>query len=136
MLTKTKIIVDTNTFLYAFDNKNIYHSKAKTILYDSNYLLHTTTKNISEYFAVASKLNIEFSKAFAFYEELCNYTTILFPSHKSLSVFENLMQKYQPRGNKIYDLEIVSIALSNQVKHISTFNTKDFITFSEITILP
>ncbi len=136
MRMKTKIVLDTNVFLYALDDQNIYHSKSKAILYDHEYLKHTTTKNISEYFAVASKLNIEFDKAFAFYEQFCNNTIILFPTHKSLSVFETLMQKYQPRGNKIYDLEIISIALSHQVKYISTFNTKDFIIFSEIILLP
>ena len=38
-------------------------------------------------------------------------------------------------GTKVYDLEIVSIMLANNINEIETFNFKDFEKFSEITIL-
>ena len=135
MPTKTNIVVDTNIFLYALDDQNIYHSRAATLLNNPSYILNMTTKNVSEYFAVASKLNIDFVKAFAFYKQVCANTTLLFPDNQSLSVFENLLQKYQPRGNKVFDLEIVSIALAHQISTIATVNAKDFDSFSEITVL-
>ncbi len=135
MPTKTNIVVDTNIFLYALDDQNLYHSRAATLLNNPSYTLHMTTKNVSEYFAVASKLNIDFVKAFAFYKQICTNATLLFTDNQSLLVFENLLQKYQPRGNKVFDLEIVSIALAHQISIIATVNAKDFDSFSEITVL-
>ena len=135
MPMKTDIIVDTNIFLYALDDQNIYHSRAVAFLNDDTYILFMTTKNISEYFAVASKLNIDFTKAFNFYKQVCENTTTLYPNHKSLIIFESLLQKYKPRGNKVFDLEIVSIALAHTLPTIATVNRKDFDSFSEITDL-
>ena len=132
---KIDIVIDSNIFLYALDAGNLYHSRAAALLNDDQYTLYTTTKNISEYFAVASKLNINFVKAFAFYKQFSINTVILFPNAESLSVLEQLLQKYQPRGNKVFDIEIASIALSHQIDTIATFNTKDFDGISEISVL-
>ncbi len=46
----------------------------------------------------------------------------------------DLLRKYQPIGLQIHDFEIVSIALSNQVATIATFNKKDFNKVSEIEL--
>lgn len=37
--------------------------------------------------------------------------------------------------NKVFDLEIVSIALAHQINTIAMVNAKDFDSFSEITVL-
>jgi len=46
------------------------------------------------------------------------------------------LQKYQPKGNRVFDLEIVSIAVSNQALEISTVNAKDFAGVIEIAVRP
>ena len=69
-----------------------------------------------------------------FYEELKTNTKILFPAKKSLSIFENLIQQYQPKGNHTFDVEIVSIMLANGISHIATFNQKDYININEVQI--
>jgi hypothetical protein len=50
----------------------------------------------------------------------------------ALQFLNRLLQKYQPHGNRIYDVEIVSIALANGVGEIRTANIKDFAGISEI----
>ena len=132
---KTKIVIDTNIFIYAYDIGSPFHQKAAHLLTDNAYEFYTTTKNISEYFAVLSKQNAPFPLVWQFYEDLKANTIILYPTYKSLTVLESLLQKYQPRGNKIFDLEIVSIALAHPVTTIATVNTKDFDPFSEIAVL-
>lgn len=112
-----------------------YYNSAKSILTNSNYNLFITSKNISEFFAVASKFKIAYATSLNFYSELKSKSEILFPSLSSLSIFENLLQKYQPPGNQVFDVEIVSIMLDNGINHIATFNRKDFVTITEVKIL-
>lgn len=127
--------MDTNVLIYALDESSVFHLRACEILQDENNLLFTTSKNISEYFAVCSKLGIESSKIWGFYEDLSNNLTFLFPNQDTLQHFEMLFQKYKPKGNRVYDIEIVSIMLANNIKHVATFNVDDFKNVSEIEIL-
>lgn len=94
-----------------------------------------TTKNISEFFAVCSKLKLDFDKTFGFYADIKEYFTILKPDDLSLSKFEILLKKYQPKGNRVYDIEIVSIMLANNLKRIITANIIDFIDISEVELI-
>ncbi len=97
--------------------------------------MFVTTKNISEFFAVCSKLKLDFSNTFSFYQDLKNNIEILKPSDQSLTHFEMLIQKYLPKGNQVYDIEIASMMLANDIKRIATVNTKDFINVTEIEIV-
>ncbi len=84
---------------------------------------------------MASKRNISYASYSNYYEEIKNKANILFPTAKSLSILEELIQKYQPKGNQVFDIEIVSIMLDNGIKHIATFNRKDFSNISEVELL-
>ncbi len=134
MPTKPKTLVDTNIFIYSYDATSIYHKKVVRFLNDPSFDLYTPTKNISEFFAVLSKLGQPFPKVFSFYQNIKSNTGLLFPNTSSLSIFEILLQKYEPKGNKVYDMEIVSIALDNRITEISTVNVKDFAGISEIKV--
>ncbi len=129
------ILIDTNVLLYSFDKTSIFHAQSKALLQNEEMNLFITTKNISELFAVCSKLKIEFSKTFGFYQELKENVTILKPTDQSLFHFETLLQKYNPIGNQVYDTEIVSIMLAHDLKNIATANIGDFKDFSEVEIL-
>ncbi|MCO6488534.1 MAG: hypothetical protein J5I98_08970, partial [Phaeodactylibacter sp.] len=94
---------------------------ATALISDPSLNLFTATKNISEYFAVCSKLNIPLQKAYGFYKQVCQNTQILYPGHQSLSVLEQLLQKYQPTGNRVYDMEIVSVAIVHQIPETEFF---------------
>ncbi len=129
------LLIDSNVLIYAMNQDSEYYSSAKSILFNSNYNFFITSKNISEFFAVAQKLKIPFQHAFDSYQEIKAFSKILFPSEKSLLIFEKLIQKYQPKGNQVFDIEIVSIMLDNGIDHIATFNRKDFINISEVELL-
>jgi len=136
MLTKTKKLVDSNVLVYAYDANSSFHERATAFLTDPSFDYYIATKNISEYFAVLSKIGEPFAKVWQFYVSAKSNCTILYPTPASLAIFENLMQKYQPKGNRTYDLEIVSIALANQVTDIATHNIKDFANITEINVHP
>lgn len=134
MPTKNERLVDTNILIYAYDSNSIFHSKAIAFLQDSNIDFYISSKNISEYFAVLSKQNQPFSKISLFYQDIIRQSTVLFPNKNSLQIFENLLQKYQPRGNRVFDIEIISIALANRINTIATINEKDFNQITEISL--
>jgi predicted nucleic acid-binding protein len=88
------LIVDTNVLIYAMDKGSVHHQVANAILLNPNHNLFITTKNISEFFAVTSKLKIDLSSCLSFYAEVKSNFTILFPSLTSLLIFEKLVQQY------------------------------------------
>ena len=51
-----------------------------------------------------------------------------------MEIFEWLVGQYKPTGNRIYDIEIVSVMLSHDIHLITTFNTKDFQPVKEIEL--
>lgn len=128
-------LIDTNVFIYALDKDSIYHQQSSQILTSSNNILFTTSKNISELFAATSKININRVAFNRFYGELKQNIGILFPTSESLEVFEKLIKKYKPIGNRIFDIEIVSIMLSYNIKRLATINKKDFIDIEEIELI-
>ena len=132
----TDVLLDTNILIYALDKGNPFHHDAVTLIGDPSLNFFIATKNISEYFAVCSKLGIPLPKAYGFYLQVCQNTQILYPDHQSLSVFEQLLQKYQPTGNRVYDMEIVSVAIVHQIPEVAKVNVKDFSGISEIKVRP
>jgi len=131
----TNLIIDTNVLIYALDASSGFHQSAVNILRDSNYQLFIPSKVITEYFAVCSKLDIPTLDTIQFFRELSQNASILFPNPSSLSTFETLIQKYEPRGNRVFDLEIASVGIANQVLTIATANISDFQAINELNIL-
>jgi predicted nucleic acid-binding protein len=131
----TKLLIDTNVLIYAMDENSPFNTSAALMLQNPNLSLHITTKNISEFFSVCTKLNVPQASAFKFYYDLKNNATVLFPDTDSLRLLEVLLEKYNPKGNRVFDMEIVSIMLANGINKIATFNTKDFVDIDEIELL-
>lgn len=136
ILQMNKLVIDTNVLIYALDTDSGFHLPAAKVLMDTTVELFIPTKVISEFFAVTSKLGIPSSEALHFYQEIQNNTTILYPSPDSLAYFQRLVQKYQPRGNKVFDMEIVAISQAHSISQIATANLSDFQEIEEITIFP
>jgi len=59
-------------------------------------------------------------------EDIISNIKILCPTIESIRMFQSLLREYKPVGNRIFDLEIVSVMLSNSISFIATFNQKDF----------
>ena len=131
----TKILVDTNVLIYGRDQTSAFHNDAVDILLDNSTELYITSKIVSEYFAVCTKLGIKEGDIWSFYEELRRNTSLLYPNFESIAHFEELTKKYKPIGNRVFDMEIVSVMLANEITKIATANTKDFIGITEIELI-
>lgn len=127
------LLVDTNVFIYDLDRSSQFHDDANKILNSDNSLF-TTTKNISEYFAVLTKLEVDNDLIWQYYNDIKKNVEILFPALGSLQIFENLYNKYLPKWNLIYDLEVVSIMLHYEIPFIGSFNIRDFQNIDEIEL--
>jgi len=129
------ILLDTNILIYAFDESSEFHQKSVELFEDEENNLFVTTKNISDFFAVCSKLNFDLNKTLGFYTDIKENFEILKPSEYSLTIFESLIRKYNPRGNRVYDIEIVSVMLTNSLTKVATANIGDFSNIDEIEVI-
>jgi len=130
-----KIILDTNALVYLVDSSSSFSELVKNFLAAQEYDYYTTSKNISEFLAVVTRIPkkaISIENALESLEELENIIEIIYPTNESMIIFKKLLNKYQVTGIKIYDVEVVSIALSNHINKIYTYNEKDFEGIEEI----
>lgn len=132
------VLFDTNLLLYAIDEDSKYFNSVQELLNDNSLNLYTTSKNISEFLSVITRIpnsSISIKEALSIVEEFQSTFKILYPTEKSFAIFINLLNKYTPSGLKIHDYEIISIALSNKIKNIATVNQKDFSGIEEIKLV-
>lgn len=132
------VLIDTNLLLYAIDEDSKYFTSVQNLLNDDSLKFYTTSKNISEFLSVVTRLpfkSLSVTDALTITNQFKNILTFLYPTEKSYSIFLDLLRKYSPSGLKIHDYEIVSIALSNKIKNIATVNQKDFIAIKEINLV-
>lgn len=132
------VLFDTNLLLYAIDEDSKYFNSVQELLNDNSLNLYTTSKNISEFLSVITRIpntSISIEEALLIIEEFQSTFKFLYPTEKSYLIFIDLLKKYSPSGLKIHDYEIISIALSNKIKYIATFNKKDFSGIEEIELV-
>ncbi len=130
-----KIGVDTNIFIYALDSSSPHHNKCDGFLKSLENELFITTKNISEYVAVCTKIGVDRVTMNGFYAEIKKNATILYPNKQSLNRFEQLNEAYKPRGNRVFDVEIAAILTTNNVSKLATVNIDDFKNIKEIELI-
>ena len=132
-----KVLLDTNVLIYSIDEESKYFEKSHTILSDINLQLFTTSKNISEFLAVITRIpdrSLSIQQALIVVRDFQNIFTFLYLTEHSYRVFIDLIKKYKPVGTRIHDFEIASIAIENHIMDIATFNAKDFSGVEEVNV--
>lgn len=123
-----RLLIDTNILIYSKDSSSSFHSVALNVI-QGNFKLFTTSKNLSEYYAVVTKgVNplLTPAEALSDVHEFSALCEILYPSPVSQQKLLELITIHQPKGLKIHDLEIAAIALVSKINSIATINTSDF----------
>jgi predicted nucleic acid-binding protein len=129
-----KVLIDTNIFIYDLDKNSIFHERAKKVLNDKTIELYTSSKNISEFISICTKLEINQDIALSYMEDIIENTSVLFPDRDSLLIFKDLLKTVNPKGNRVYDVEVASIMINNEINEIATVNEKDFSGIKKISI--
>lgn len=122
-----KVLLDTNILIYAIDQNSKYYKISINILKNMRYELFVSTKNIAELLSVTSKMGIGKNINLEYIDEtVLDISKVLYPNEFSFKEFIQIISEYNIKGNKVYDMEIVSIMLANKIDTIATFNRKDF----------
>lgn len=133
----SKVLVDANILVYGIDEDSVFFKSARKILEQENHQLVTTSKNLIEFLAVTTKssgYNLNNDTALEIVEEIIQAVEIVYPTQESMAIFLDLMDRYQPKGLKVHDIEIISIGLAHGVNKVATLNTKDFKSVKEISL--
>ncbi|MEO1022260.1 MAG: type II toxin-antitoxin system VapC family toxin [Bacteroidota bacterium] len=134
----SRILIDTNVFVYRIDEDSTYYSRAKRLLDQREKELTTTSKNILEFLTVVTKpsgYNLDTRLALEIAREIIQNVDIIYPTQESMEILFELTHQYSPSGLKIHDFEIISIGLAHGIDEVATFNTKDFDAVKEIALL-
>ncbi|MDZ7693708.1 MAG: PIN domain-containing protein [Balneolaceae bacterium] len=124
----SKLLIDTNIFVYGIDQDSKFFSRSRNILDGSAYQLVTTSKNLLEFLAVVTRnsgYDLKTELALEILDDIIQGIDVLYPTQDSLAIFLELMDRYQPSGLKVHDFEIISIGLAAGVHQVATFNEKD-----------
>jgi len=99
-----------------------------------NCLLHQS--KLVNLLLYCPKKNIEIIDILDFvYNDMLANSILVYPNSQSIKFFTELCQKYNPKGNRVFDIEIASITYALGIKNIATFNTKDFENITEINLI-
>ncbi|NEP08944.1 MAG: type II toxin-antitoxin system VapC family toxin [Symploca sp. SIO2C1] len=135
-------LVDTNVLLRSIDSSHSMNAvavTALTTLRKKGEQLYITSQNLIEFWNVYTRpmernglggtpqeAEAEIRQLKAFFPLLLD-TTAIYPQ------WERLVIAYAVSGVKVHDTRLVATMLVHGLTHILTFNSGDFVRFSEIT---
>ncbi|NBC64182.1 MAG: PIN domain-containing protein [Bacteroidetes bacterium] len=133
----SRILIDTNIFIYGIDEDSNFFKRARKILDQKENQLVTTSKNLVEFLSVVTRssgYDLSNDVALNITEEIIQGVDVMYPTQESTAILLDLISRYQPKGLKIHDFEMISIGLANGLQEVATFNEKDFGYVEEIKL--
>lgn len=127
--------IDTNVLVYALDRDSKFHRKSLTFLEQNFNDIVIPYKVLIELVVVLSKLNFDHNDILKEFKNLYSNFLIIFPNQYTIFVFEELYRKYNPKGIKTHDLDIVATSISNNIFDLVTFNYQDFKKYREVNLI-
>ena len=137
-MSENNLLLDTNILIYSIDENSHYIEPVRKLLINPDYNFFTTSKNISEFLAVVTEgpsPSLAVESALQAVKDFTRIFSLLYPTRESFVLFQKMLSRYKPRGIKIHDLEIVSIALAHDVTQVVTIDYKDFSNIKEIELI-
>ena len=136
-------IADTNVLVYALDADAPQHVAARSLLEaarDGSTTLYVTSQIFCEFYSIVTNARRvakprSSAEALDAIAELLGFLHVLpVPAH-AVEGWMNLLRRHPVTGGDVFDLQIVATMQANDVHRIYTFNTGDFETFAEISVL-
>lgn len=137
-------LVDSNILLRLSQKKHVHYQiarKAVITLRKSGEEICFVPQNIIEFWAVATRPAIsnglgltidetkseiaKFKRLFKFYDDEAGV----------FAEWENLVTNYPTSGKNVHDARLVAAMLTHKITHLLTFNTKDFMRYSGISVV-
>ena len=137
MTQNTKILLDTNILVYASNSDSQFCSICRDLL-AKNFDFFITDKSLLEFYRVLTGiLKISVDQALElinFYTNNTNYRILMASGDTNRLTFE-LIKDYQAKSGKVFDLNILAIAVENNIDILCTVNLKNFPKLPQIKIL-
>lgn len=133
-----EVLLDTNILMYSVDEESLFHQRSMAFLKRTDLTFVTTSKNFSEFLASSTKgeqPRLTAQQAVETLDFFRQRYRVLFPNSLSFLELETMVTKYNIKGFRVHDAEIAAIGLTHGINTLATFNTDDFKTIQEITLL-
>ena len=136
-------IVDTNVLVYALDADAPQHAAARTLLEaarDTGATLFVTSQILCEFYSIVTNPRRvpkprSASEAVAALVGLLAFLHVMpVPAHAAEELLD-LLRRRPVTGGDVFDLQIVATMQANAIQRIYTFNSADFESFSELSIV-
>ncbi|MDD2716188.1 MAG: PIN domain-containing protein [Candidatus Wallbacteria bacterium] len=139
---KDKLFLDTNILVYLANEDADNHEEVKTafsrIMKEAE--LWISTQVLREYAVVMTRTGylkraLKPSEAVEDIEKWLKIFKIAGESPETTAILLNLIKKYDLKGKRIHDANIVASMIETGIKKIFTYNRADFAIFKEIKII-
>jgi predicted nucleic acid-binding protein len=136
-------IVDANVLVYALDADAPQHMASRALLEaarNGDARLYVTSEIICEFYSIvtnARRVSKPRSSADALsaITSLLAFLAVLPVPAGAVDGLLGLLHRHPVVGGDIFDLQIVATMQANGIDRIYTFNTEDFVAFSELSVL-
>ena len=139
------VCIDANILIHAtfqdFDEaKHLKSLKTLDSFADSGVIIYVTPQILREFFAISTnstifKKPLSNKQAVKKIKEFLNYFRLASENDATIQSLLHLLEKYGTLRQKIHDMNIVATMLDNDIRHLLTFNGKDFKDIKEITLI-
>ncbi|MHB1688589.1 MAG: type II toxin-antitoxin system VapC family toxin [Ignavibacteriaceae bacterium] len=137
--------LDTNVLVYNHQGESQFHDVSQKLIaacFQGDFILCISPQVLLEFFAVITSARrvtnpVKPEKAILKVEEYLetSYIQKVYQNESTLRATIELVKKYRPAQQHIFDLHLVATMLSNGITRIYTFNEKDFSKYAEIEVL-
>lgn len=145
MITSRIAFLDTNILVYAADASSPFYESSVTLREKGlrgEISLCVCPQTLAEFFAIITdpkRVNKPRTQKEAL-SEIEKYLSLknilkIYPGPEVIELMIELLKKYKIKKQKIFDLQLAATMLSNNVRYIYTYNTKDFLLFKEMETL-
>ena len=135
--------IDTNVLVYALDADAPQHAAARTLLEparDTGATLFVTSQILCEFYSIVTNPRRvpkprSATEAVAALVSLLAFLHVMpVPAHAAERLLD-LLRRRPVTGGDVFDLQIVATMQANAIQRIYTFNSADFESFSELSIV-
>lgn len=137
-------LLDTNILVYADQEEEPYHRAAKALRdqgKQGRIPICLAPQVLNEFFAIVTRTGKHHASRPMSTQEAAEevkkyldaeHILMIYPTPTTWPTMLSLLEQHPVRGQDIHDLHLAATMLSNGIKKIYTFNTRDFAPFSEI----
>lgn len=137
-------LIDTNIIIYAYNQDAELHKQALSILQDAlnnEMSAFIADKSLYEFYAIITDpKRVEKPVTAVEAIEVMNFIKssnikIILPTLNSIDILTGLLENYNIKKQRIFDIVLAAMAIDNNIDTILTRNDKDFAMIKEINAI-